>query len=101
MIKITKKALMEKALKKYTPWRIEEAIFCKVEVHLKVWNSFWDNPVSTFQLTNRWKKTKVDKIRTEIRSLILNVERNESNKRLIGNTSSENIESIKISLKFK
>lgn len=101
MPKITKKVLMEEALKKYSLWKIEEAIHCKVEVKLKNWNTFWDRLISNFNLSNKWKKTKADKIRTEIRSLLLNRKVDESSKRLIGNTGSDNVESIKINLKFK
>jgi hypothetical protein len=97
MVKVTKKALIEEALKKYSSWKIEEAIYCNVIVTTRDWNR-WE---LHFQLTNRWKKSKTDKIRTEIRSLLLNIKPDESNKRHDWDTSSENIESIKISLKFK
>lgn len=99
MLKITKTALMEEALKKYSSWKIEEAIHCKVEVKLKNWNAFWDWLISNFNLSNKWKKTKADKIRTEIRSLLLN--RKVDDRRFYWDTSSDNIKSIKISLKFK
>ncbi len=101
MPKITKKSLMEDALKKYSKVQIEEAISCKVKVALKKWNAFWDSLWLNLPLTNRWKKPKIEKIRTWIRSLLLNIKPDESNKRLIWNTSSDNIESIKISLKYK
>jgi len=99
MTKITKKALIEEALKKYSKSKIEEATFCEVKVLLKKWNAFWDQLWLSLSLTSRWKKSKIDKIRTWIRSLLLNIKPDESNKRLSGNTSSGNIESIKISLK--
>ena len=96
MTKITKKALIEEALKKYSNLKIEESIFCTVEVFLNNWTPW----ILNFPLTARWKKTKIDKIRTHIRSFLLNIKPDDSNKRYNWDTSSENIKGIKISLKF-
>lgn len=96
MPKITKTALMEEALKKYSPWKIEEAKRWKMVATFKDGLRIEDN----FNLNSRSKKSKIEQIKTKIRSSLMNIKPNESNKRFFWDTSSENIESIKISLKF-
>lgn len=97
MVKMTKKAMVEEALKKYPPKRIEEAKSCEITVLTK------DGEEGIFRqvLTNRWLKTKAEKIKHNIWGLLKNDKADDYNKRHSWNTSSENIESIKISLKFK
>ncbi len=96
MKKITKKALMEKALKKYTETEISEAILCEVKVYTKDNNRLQLN----LPLTNRGKKSKSDKIRTWIRSFLLN-RADFDDRRFFWDTSSENIKSINIKLIYK
>ncbi len=99
MPKITKKQLIEESLAKYSPKQIEEAIYCTASVI----KSDWSKLESRFWLTSSGLKTKADKIRTENRGFLKNTSDTDTStsKRLQGDTSSENIQSIKISLKFK
>lgn len=95
MPKITKKYLIEEAIKKYTPWKIKQAKSVKVFVTLKSW---WIIQASSGL---GGKKDKAEQIKSFIRSILLNRNATESNKREIIDTSSENIESIKIRLRCK
>lgn len=97
MSKVNKKFLMERAINKYTEAQLESAIHCKITASLLDWKSM----VYYFNLTNRGKKSKSDKIRTEIRWFLLNYKTTESKKKLSWDTSSANIQNIKIKLKFK
>jgi hypothetical protein len=97
MKKITKKFLIEEALKKYTNKRLEEASWWTYIALFKDWLKMEWN----FNLYNRWNKSKKEKIKTHIRSDLLNRTPNEENKRLNYDTSSENIVSISIRLKYK
>lgn len=98
MLKITKKQLMIDALSKYSNKKIDEAVACKYKATFKDWAIIW--PCS-FSLTWNIRKPKRDYIFRQIRSWLLNRKVTESNKRLGGNTSSENIMGIKVSLKLK
>jgi len=94
---ITKKSLIERALANYTEKQINDSTFCEVVVLTK--ND--KKGTLNFPITNRWKKTKANKIRSNIRSFLLNTIPDEFNKRHSWNTSSENIDSISIELKYK
>lgn len=94
MPKITKESLIKQALIKYSENQINNAYYCSVKITNKDWISWELN----FQLTNRGKKTKTEKIKSNIRSFLLNIKPDESNKRYHWNTSSDNIFSIDIYL---
>lgn len=99
MSKITKKSFIEKELEKYNSEQVELAISCKVIVILKKWTWFGNIITYQFWLTNKWKKLKIDKIRTKIKSFLYNQDNDD--RRFYWDTSSENIESIEINLEFK
>ena len=95
MVKISKKAMVEEALKKYTSQKIEEATKCEVTVLTKD-GAKW---VFDFWLTSRGLKTKQEKIKSYIWWSLKNDKADDYNKRHHWNTSSRNIKSIKITLK--
>ncbi len=97
MTKITKEFLINQALEKYSENQINNAYHCNVKVTNKDWISWELN----LPLNNRGKKTKTQKIKSNIRSFLLNIKPDESNKRYNWDTSSENIESIEIKLSYK
>ena len=97
MVKISKKAMVEEALKKYTPQKIEEAKRCEAIVCTKDWKQV----ILTYNLTNHWLKKKAEKIKSYIWWSLKNDAADDYNKRPDWNTNSRNIESIKISLIFK
>lgn len=94
MPKITKKELIEKALSRYSEEEIEKSIRCKVIISKRTGGGM----ELRFNLTNRWCKTKAQKIQTEIKGFLMNIKPDDSNKRMMWDTSSKNIESIKIKL---
>jgi len=96
MAKITKKALMIQALEKYTPKQIENAEYCEMTAVGKDGNIItWCN----FHLRSKDTLSKYDRILNTIRSALHNITPDESNKRMIVDTSSENIQTIFIKLK--
>ena len=95
MPKITKKYLIEEAIKKYSPWKIKQAKSVEIVVTLKSW---WTIKASS-SLSDRGDKA--EEIKSFIRSTLLNRKSTEWNKRDVIDTSSENIESIKIRLRYK
>ncbi len=96
MAKITKKALMIEALNKYAPKQIENAEYCEVTATL---SGEWNSVGCSFHLRAKDKLSKYERILKTIRSTLHNTTPNESNKRMMGDTSSENIQSISIKLK--
>lgn len=95
MAKITKKALMIEALGKYTPKQIENAEYCEMEALSKDGVTIvWVN----FSIIWKWKLSKYERILKTIRSALHNNASSESNKWLVSDTSSENIQSISIKL---
>jgi hypothetical protein len=96
MTKVTKKSLMTEALDKYTQKQIEKAEYCEVNVVDKngIPLTWWK-----FHLRAKDKLSKYERILKTIRSILHNTTPNESNKRPMIDTSSENIQSISIKLK--
>lgn len=94
MTKITKKQLILQALSKYSDDVINSANYSNTVVVTKDWYTL----KLGLPLYNRWKKTKKEKIIKYINWCLYNQERTESNKRMIWDTSSENIFSIDIYL---
>lgn len=95
MAKITKKALMLEALSKYTPKQIEKAEYCEMTAIAKDGNIVvWWN----FHLRWKDKLSKYERILKTIRSALHNTTPDESNKRPMIDTSSENIQLISIKL---
>ena len=95
MPKITKKYLIEEAMKKYAPWKIKQAKSVEIFVTLKDWKFIQ----ASSSLSGRGDKA--EEIKSFIRSTLLNRKSTEWNKRPVVNTSSENIENIEIRLKYK
>ncbi|GAB0174747.1 MAG: hypothetical protein HHAS10_06260 [Candidatus Altimarinota bacterium] len=96
MAKVTKKALMIEALNKYTPKQIENAEYCEMNAVAKDGNIVVG---CNFHLRAKDRLSKYERILKTIRSALHNTTPDESNKRPMVDTSSENIRLISIKLK--
>lgn len=94
---ISKEQLIREALEKYSENQISNAFHCNVSVLNKDWIR-WELHLP---LTNRGKKTKTEKIKSNIRSFLFNTPADEYNKKHDWDTSSKNIQSIDITLQYK